>query len=767
MSSIILGEHPESLTVRLVHGDGAALVATLTDAAGAPTNWPATPTLEFGDQLGAIVGTYVATVAGSAATWTLTRANVDTIYAASLNRYGSPITRARATLPDGDDGSVEYAGVVQWSDGWSAGSQSQSVTFTLPGGATGPAGASAYQIAVANGFVGTEAAWLASLGGSGGAVDSVNGDVGIVVLSAVDVGAEAAGSVATHAGDTTAVHGIADTSALVLTGDARLTDARVPLTHLHTSAQVTDFVEAAQDAVAAMLGAGTNVTLTYDDAANTLSVSATASGGTGLDAEAVRDAIGIALVGVGNVAVAVNDAADTITISTTATVNSTDAALRDRATHTGTQSLDTTTDSATRLAFLAAERTKLTGVATGATANSTDAALRARASHTGTQTSASISDFTEAVQDAVAATLVGSGVTVTYDDTAGTVTLAAAESTDLEAVRDAIGVALVGVGNIAVTVDDAANTITITTTATVNSTDAALRDRGTHTGTQAASTVTGLATVATSGLKADVGLGNVDNTTDANKPVSTAQATADALKLAKASNLSDLASAPTARTNLGLGSAAVATIGVASGEVPVLGAGGRLSIARVASGIPDGTKFVRDDGTLAAPAGGGGSSGLPFGFVVTADPANANTTASIGLANRTIYQRVVSGATITKVAIDVTTSAGNIAISVHSNTGSGRTSAPGTRLATTGAVACPAVGYAEISLGASVVVAAGDWIGIGGDNATTAFRGFGNALLASDLFAGRSGYASDYPAPNPPSAITNGLGRAPLVIGVP
>jgi hypothetical protein len=40
----------------------------------------------------------------------------------------------------------------------------------------------------------------------------------------------------------------------------------------------------------------------------------------------------------------------------------------------------------------------------------------------------------------------------------------------------------------------------------------------------------GLAAVATSGLKADVGLANVDNTSDINKPVSTAQAAADALK---------------------------------------------------------------------------------------------------------------------------------------------------------------------------------------------------------------------------------------------
>lgn len=50
--------------------------------------------------------------------------------------------------------------------------------------------------------------------------------------------------------------------------------------------------------------------------------------------------------------------------------------------------------------------------------------------------------------------------------------------------------------------------------------------------------------------KTDVGLANVDNTSDANKPVSTAQQTAVDARLAKASNLSDLVSAATSRTNL-------------------------------------------------------------------------------------------------------------------------------------------------------------------------------------------------------------------------
>lgn len=50
--------------------------------------------------------------------------------------------------------------------------------------------------------------------------------------------------------------------------------------------------------------------------------------------------------------------------------------------------------------------------------------------------------------------------------------------------------------------------------------------------------------------KTDVGLSNVDNTSDATKPVSTAQAAADALNLKIASNFSDLNNVVTARTNL-------------------------------------------------------------------------------------------------------------------------------------------------------------------------------------------------------------------------
>lgn len=77
------------------------------------------------------------------------------------------------------------------------------------------------------------------------------------------------------------------------------------------------------------------------------------------------------------------------------------------------------------------------------------------------------------------------------------VTTAVSGATAAEFIRDTIGTALTQGANIAITVSDAGDTVTIA--------------------------VTGLA-------KADVGLGNVDNTADASKPVSTAQQTALDLK---------------------------------------------------------------------------------------------------------------------------------------------------------------------------------------------------------------------------------------------
>lgn len=67
---------------------------------------------------------------------------------------------------------------------------------------------------------------------------------------------------------------------------------------------------------------------------------------------------------------------------------------------TGTVVLDQddVLDGTTYKQYSATEKTKLAGIATGATANDTDANLKARANHTGTQTASTISDFASTVR---------------------------------------------------------------------------------------------------------------------------------------------------------------------------------------------------------------------------------------------------------------------------------------------------------------------------------------------------------------------------------
>lgn len=179
-------------------------------------------------------------------------------------------------------------------------------------------------------------------------------------------------------------------------------------------------------------------------------------------------------------------------VATGATANSADATLLARANHTGTQSLDTTTDSATRLALTAAERTKLgnlsgtnTGDQTTITGNAGSATvLQTARTINGVSFNGSANITINAV-DATARVAETRAITTTAPLTGGG---------DLTANRTlAISAATTGAAG-SMSAADKSKLDGVASGATANATDAQLRDRSTHTGTQAPATIAFAAT---------------------------------------------------------------------------------------------------------------------------------------------------------------------------------------------------------------------------------------------------------------------------------
>lgn len=180
-----------------------------------------------------------------------------------------------------------------------------------------------------------------------------------------------------------------------------------------------------------------------------------------------------------------------------------------------------------------ADRAKLDGIEAGATANSPDAALRARATHTGTQPAATISDLF----DTLAATVVA-GANVTVTPTGGQLVVAATAGSGGPPSGAAGGVLAGTYPNPSFAEDMAtqaeltaglASKVDTVAGKGLSSEDYSAVEKTKLAGIEAGAQVNTVASVAGKAgavtlVKADVGLASVDNTADADKPVSTAQA---------------------------------------------------------------------------------------------------------------------------------------------------------------------------------------------------------------------------------------------------
>lgn len=105
--------------------------------------------------------------------------------------------------------------------------------------ATGSASAAATSATAADASADVAADSAAAASTSAGAAAGSATAAATSATAAEAAADQVTGDVATHAADTTNVHGIVDTSALVLTNDARLTNARTPTAHTHPAGEVT------------------------------------------------------------------------------------------------------------------------------------------------------------------------------------------------------------------------------------------------------------------------------------------------------------------------------------------------------------------------------------------------------------------------------------------------------------------------------------------------------------------------------------------------
>lgn len=192
--------------------------------------------------------------------------------------------------------------------------------------------------------------------------------------------------------------------------------------------------EQVRDVIGVALVGGTGITVTPNDGADTITVATTITQYTD---EQVRDAIGAALVGGANITITPNDGGDTITIDVSGLSSYSDEQARD----------------AIGTALVAGNNIDITVNDVGDTITIEVEVL----------TSADLTDFIEAVQDAISASA-GAGFLVDTSSIAWTYsdpTPSLVANVKDEYVRDTIAAALVAGQHVQISVNDPADTITI------------------------------------------------------------------------------------------------------------------------------------------------------------------------------------------------------------------------------------------------------------------------------------------------------------------